>query len=59
MIAAGAVAFVVIGLSDGCNAHKRPPGLSPEERALLEHTPLPSSVTVVWRHEEDGQQVLC
>jgi hypothetical protein len=42
------VALAVFGRAGGCIAYERPPALSAEERALLQGTPLPYSVTVAW-----------
>jgi hypothetical protein len=52
LIVAGGIAFVAAGLSGGCAAHRRPPALNAEERALLDAGPLPYSVTVAWWDEE-------
>jgi hypothetical protein len=50
LVAAGA--YVALGLSGGCAAHRRPPALSGEERGLVDGSPLPYSVTVAWWDEE-------
>ena len=52
IILAVAGAYVAIGLSGGCAAHRRPPALSGEERALADAPPLPYSATVAWWDEE-------
>jgi hypothetical protein len=52
LIVAGVVALAVFGVSGGCNAHKRPPSMTAEERAQLQSAPLPYSVTVAWWDEE-------
>ena len=46
------LAFVVFGMSGGCNAYRRPPAINEEERTLLQEAPLPYSVTVAWWDEE-------
>ena len=51
LVVAAFLAFVVIGLSGGCGAYRRPPALTSEERALLQTDPLPYSVTVAWWDE--------
>src|SRR5205807_6439499 len=39
-------AYMAAGLSGGCSAYRRPPGLSKEERQLLLASPLPYGVAV-------------
>jgi hypothetical protein len=57
LIIAAAVLFAIVGISGGCDAHRRPPALSAEERALLQGAPLPYSVTVaLWDLETDTGQ---
>ena len=46
LVGAAALTYAVIGVAGGCNAYRRPPALSAEERALLQSAPLPYSVTV-------------
>jgi len=52
LIVVAVLTFVAIGVSGGCGAHRRPPPLSAEERALLKSEPLPYSVTVAWWDDE-------
>jgi hypothetical protein len=52
VILGAAGAYVALGLSGGCAAHRRPPALSGEERALVDGPPLPYSATVAWWDEE-------
>ncbi len=52
LILAAVGAFVAVGLAGGCAAHRRPPPLSPDERALVEGPPLPYSTTVAWWDEQ-------
>ena len=51
LIVTAFLAFVVFGVSGGCNAYRRPPVLNAEERVLLQTAPLPYSVTVAWWDE--------
>jgi len=52
LIVAAVAAFVIFGASGGCIAYRRPPALTPEERAELQSAPLPYSVTVAWWDEQ-------
>ena len=51
LIVAALLAYAAIGVAGGCNAYRRPPALNTEERALLQGSPLPYSVTVAWWDE--------
>jgi hypothetical protein len=39
--------IIVVGLSGGCGAQRRPPALTPEERRLVASGPLPYAVSVI------------
>jgi len=47
MIAAAVLLVAIVGVSGGCGAHRRPPALTAEERALLDEPPLPFSLSIV------------
>jgi hypothetical protein len=47
VIGVALILFVIAGAAGGCGAHRRPPALTAEERALLSEPPLPFSVSIV------------